>query len=911
VLSNNEVSLILVQNQEKIVNNLAQRRGQLKIFFGACAGVGKTYAMLSAAVERQRQGVDIVVGVVDVHQQAEALALLSGLELIPLRIVDKGENTQHEFDVDAVLQRKPALVLIDELAHRNVNGSRHPKRFQDVQEIIDAGIDVFTTLNVQDLESLNDIVGQITGLRVGETVPDTVFDQADVVIIVDIPPDELLLRRKEGKVVPEQPSTLSPDDFYRKGNLIALRELALRRTADRVDAQMQDYRTEQSIQKVWQTKERLLVSIGPGPGAEKLIRCAARLASNLKADWVAIYVETPELQRLSSKHRESVFRYLQLAQELGAETSVLSGSDVVDVILVYVRERNISKVVVGQSLGNSLWRLIRPGHTDLLARKARDLDLYIVGREEDEPVLASTVASIGGESSEQAEEQVGFRLQRYIWPILSCALLSLLCSRLYDVFSIFNLSILYLLNVLLVSMLLGRGPGIVSALLSCAAVDFFLMAPRNSFSAATGQDLLTFSVFFGLAWITSNLTNRLRFQVRIATNREKRSDALYSLGKELSAALTSEQIAGIGRLHILDTFRCRCVILLPSMEGQLDFPKAVPGHEVVLQNDFPEVFLKDAQWSFDKNQDAGVGTNSLPNSAAYYIPLKAPMRTRGCLAIVTKRQAAIFSPEQFRLLQTFASQIALALERAHFSEVARDALVRMESERLRNSLLSAVSHDLRTPLTAITGLANNLLQQPGLAEAERQEVAGAIHGEAVRMNGIVANILDMARLQSGNVTINKQWQMLEEVVGSAIRQLRRILDSYRLEIDISPTLPLLYFDAMLLERVLCNLLENAAKYSPNGSTIHIQTEVRSDYLWVSIQDQGEGIPIGMEEKVFDKFTRGHKGTDKIGVGLGLAICKAIVEAHGGQIRASNRNPVGTIVEFSIPMGIAPEILEME
>lgn len=875
------------------------KSGRLKIFFGACAGVGKTFAMLTAARNLRLQGVDVIVGIVETHGRSETESQVTGLDILPLKKLEYRGRELSEFDLDAALLRKPTLILVDELAHSNVEGSRHTKRWQDVEELLSAGIDVYTTLNVQHLESLNDVVGQITGIRVNETIPDKVFDVADEVILVDLPAEELLQRLQDGKVYLPQQAERAGKNFFRKGNLIALREMALRRTADRVDSQMQEYRSNSAIQQVWQAKDRILVCIGTGSEAERLVRVAARLAHSLKSDWLAVYVETPRLQRLSDAQRDHVLKTLKLAETLGAETATLSGTEVAKVVLNYARSRNASKVVVGKSTRSAFARLITPGLVDDLTNQATDIDIHVVSRER--AFTEKTITNLQNTgSTEHLNKSVS--LKGYYLAAALCIANTAIAAMLLPFFELTNVVMFYLLGVVLISFKYGRGPGIFSSLISVASFDFFFVPPKLSFSVSDTQYLVTFSVMLVVALVISSLTSGLRFQAVVAMHREKRSRALYDLGKSLASALTSSHIIEISTHHLSGIFQSKLAILLPDHHEKIVNMSA---------NTLPDSSLKEidfgiAQWVYDHQQQAGFGTDTLPSSSALYIPLQAPMRTRGVLAIVPENKRTIFLPEQRQLLDTFASQIAIAIERVHYVEVAQGALVSMESERLRNAVLSAISHDLNTPLTTIVATADLLKQQTN-AEDKRYEFVTLLYEQSIRMKNLVVNLLDMARLQSGKVKLNKQWQMLEEVVGTALRSMQQVLVAHQINIDLPTDLPLLEFDAVLIDRVLCNLLDNAAKYAPAGSRISISAEKKQKDVWVSVADEGLGLPEGLEDQMFDKFTRGEKESSKAGVGLGLSICKAIIEAHDGKIWVDNRSPHGAIFTFSLPLGIPPSL----
>jgi two-component system sensor histidine kinase KdpD len=874
------------------------QRGKLKIFFGACPGVGKTYAMLNAARALQQQGTEVVVGLVETHGRTETAQLLEGLELLPPRVVPYQGRELREFDLDAALARQPALILVDELAHSNVAGSRHPKRWQDVEELLAAGIDVWTTVNVQHLESLNDVVGGITGIQVRETLPDRVFERADEVTLVDLTPDELLQRMKEGKVYLAQQAERAIRNFFRKGNLIALRELALRRTADRVDAQMREYRTDQAIREVWEAKERLLVCLGPGAGGDRLVRAAARLAGNLHADWIAVYVETPRLQRLSEADRDKILRTLTLAQELGAETVTLAGQEDAPTLLAYAVGRNVSKLVVGKSLRTGLSRMLRAPLSDRLSALADDIDVYVVAHEAEAPAPGKAVSEPFTLDLEPAPKT---QWLGYVWAGGVCALATVLAHAVMPWFDLANIIMFYLLGVVWVAVRYGRGPAILASFLSVLAFDFFFVSPRLSFSVADTRHLLTFAIMLAAALTISNVAASLRYQTRVALYRERRTRALNELGRELAGALLPENIVDMSRYHLEGLFQSQVCILLPDAQEKLHAPTPLPSHkELPLDTAI-------AQWVYDHQLPAGMGTQSLAGAPMYYLPLKAPMRTRGVLALLPSQKRLLFQPEQARLLETFAAQIALALERVHYVEVAQEALVRMESERLRNGLLSALSHDLRTPLTVLAGLADSLpLAGPPLPEAQA-EIAQAIRAESLRTSLLVSNLLDMARLQEGHVHLKREWQPLEEVVGAALQTLSVTLARHAVVVDLPADLPLLEFDSVLMERVFCNLLENAAKHTPAGSRIEIAARNEGDCVIISVADNGPGLPPGREAILFEKFTRGQDESPVAGVGLGLAIVRAIVEAHKGTVRGENRPEGGARFVITLPAGEPPVV----
>ena len=866
------------------------RRGRLKIFFGASAGVGKTCAMLSAAQAAQKNGVNVLIGVVETHGRTDTAALLDGLRQLPRQTVAYKGHSLAVFDLDAALAAKPDLILMDEYAHTNLPGARHPKRWQDVEELLDAGIDVCTTLNVQHLESLNDVVGQITGIVVRETLPDKVFDSADEVALIDLPPDELLARLKAGKVYFEQQASRAVHNFFRKGNLLALRELALRRTADRVDAQMRAYRADQDIRPVWQARERLLVCLGPGPGGEKLIRTAKRLASSLDADLLAIHIEKPSSLRRAAREQPRILKLLRLAQELGAETSTLAATDLPEAVIEHAKRHNVSKLVLGKSPRGRWQQMLRPALVDVLSRQTDSLDVFVVGIDPAETLSAGPFPA-GKMPARNSEHQPS----AWLSTVAICALTTIFVSFLVPFLELSNVIMLYLMAVVGIAIRFGRGPSVLASILAVASFDFFFVPPRWSFSVSDTQFILTFLVMLIVSLTISQLTAQMSFNARLANQRERRTRALYDLGKELAAALTASQIVEISGKHVEALFAAHCELLVPDSHEQL----RSASHPV--QTD-----LALAQWVYAQEKPAGPGTDTLPSTAALYVPLKAPMRTRGVLALFMAQTGTALLPEQQRLLETCAAQIALALERVHYVEVAQDAVVVMESERLRNSVLSAISHDLRTPLTTLVGL-SSLLASP--LDGERQQtVARQLHDEALRMNNMVTNLLDMARLQSG-VRLNHQWQMLDDVVGCAIRETARSLVDHQLDVNLPADLPLLAFDEVLIERVLVNLLQNAAKYTPPGSKVALSARVEGDRMLVMVSDNGPGLPAGLDARVFDKFTRGEQESTTSGVGLGLAICRTIVEAHGGSIRAERLTPNGVRFVFTLPLGTPPIVPE--
>ena len=884
------------------------RRGKLRIYFGASAGVGKTYAMLSAAQGERKAGGDVMVGVVETHGRSETAELLAGLPQLPLRDVPYRGRLLKEFDIDAALARKPRVLLVDELAHSNVEGLRHPKRWQDVQELLEAGIDVWSALNVQHLESLNGTVGAITGIRVHETVPDTVLDGADEIVLVDVTPDELTNRLKAGKVYLPQQAERAAQNFFRKGNLIALREIALRRTAEHVEDDVRSYRVEHSGGAgagdapnglaVWNTSGAILACIGPRAGAEQTVRTAARLAGQLNVRWHAAYVETPRLQRLDVAERDRILAVIKLAQELGAATAVLTGSDPASQLVTQAQTLNCATLVVGRPHTAPLARFwAGRTMTRQLATLAPTLDIVEVGRADSARRLAQAVHRTpeGDEGDVSARRQAWLR---YVWAALASVAIAGAAHPLLDLFDLSNIVMLFLLGTVLVALKFGRGPAALAAFLNVAAFDFFFVAPRLSFAVSDVQYLMTFAVMLLVGLLTGQLTAGLRFQAGISASRERRAQSLFELTRELSGALLSTQVAELGEAAVQRNFGGRALVLVTDARDNLAAPaQPPPGFD-------PTV----VDWTFRNGQSAGLSTSTLAAQSWHYVPLRAPMRVRGVLALQPAQPRWLLIPEQMQQLDTLARQIAIALERVHYVEIAQQAVVEMESERLRNALLAAISHDVRTPLTALIGLAESLQHsRPTLSPAQAR-TAQALSEQARELNALVNNLLDMARLQSGIVNLRIEWQSVEEVVGSAIRAAQPALGTRSVQTDLPADLPLVEFDAVLIERVLVNLLENAAKYG--ALPIVIRAHATSDALVLSVADHGHGLPPlvkGREQTLFDKFTRGSAESAKPGVGLGLAICKAVMDAHRGQISAGNAPGRGAEFTLTLPRKVPPAI----
>lgn len=863
------------------VKESESKKGRLKVFLGACAGVGKTYAMLEAARRLKRDNVEVVAGYVESHGRTETDALLEGLEILPSRWVEYRGAKLREFDLDAALARKPAILLVDEFAHTNAPGSKHAKRWQDVRALLDAGISVITTLNIQHIESQNDLVAQITRVVVRETVPDALIEEADDVELVDLPPDELLQRLQEGKVYLPDQAERARESFFRKGNLIALRQLALRYTAERVDRQMQDYRKDQAIAHAWPGAERLIVCVGPSPQSAKVVRAAKRMAMRLHAELIAVYVETPAVVSLPAGERERVVQTLHLAEQLGAETATLTGDDLADVLLRYARERNASKIVIGKP-GRRTWRTLLQGSpVDRLARQSGEIDLYVIKGTEVE----------AGSSEPAPVKPVSWG--RYGAALGVVGLCSLLCFALLRHLAEANLVMIYLAGVVFVATRLGRGPAIMASILSVLAFDYFFVTPFFTFAVSDSQYFVTFFVMLTVAFVVSTLAVRTRQQAESATERERRTSALYNMSRELASTQGTEDLAMVAGRHVEDVFHGRAAIYLPGADGKVA-PVAKPDPDALDERGV-------AQWVYDHKQNAGLGTRTLPGSKSINVPVGVGDRVIGVLGFVPADPATFLVPEQMQLLQTFATQAAVALERERLARQAGESRVQMEAEKLRNTLLSAISHDLRTPLAAIQGATSLLLSSPNVDPGVRLDLLMSVHEEVEYINRMVTNLLDLTRLESGRVEIQRELQPLEEIVGTVTDLLEKRLKDHPLKISLSPELPMIPMDAALVQQVIFNLLDNAVHHTYTGTPVELSAEVEGGMVRVEVADRGKGVPPGDERKIFDKFHRATTEGKRSGMGLGLALCDAIVRLHGGRIWAENRPEGGAVFRFTLPL----------
>ncbi len=871
-------------------------RGRLRIFFGASAGVGKTYAMLEAARNIRASGVDVVVGYVEPHGRVDTERLLEGLPRLATLSVSYRGIVRQGFDLDAALARHAGVLLVDELAHSNLVGGeptpRHPKRWQDIEELLAAGINVWTTVNVQHLESLNDLIFQTTGVRQRETLPDRVFDEADDIELIDLPPDDLIARLQSGKVYVGEKADAAAERFFRKANLMALREIALRRVADRVEAASRELPADRTQAPARIAGDRVLVAVGPDEQAEQLVRAGKRMADALDAHWTVVYVETPWLLRLSDQHRNRRIDVLRLAESLGGETVTLDGPSAAETLVEYAHMRHATRVLVGAPKRRGWRAWLRPSTATELVRRARSFDVVLIAPATNRPASRQLPAGPGGRPGG------GLPWRRYGWAAAITTACTLLAFLMYPRFELSNLLMIYLLGVVVSGLRLGRAAAMVNTALSIAAFDFFFVPPRYSFAVSDAQYLLTFGVMALIALVIASLTASVRQQTRVAGARERRTALLYAMSRELAATRGITDLARVAVRHVAEVFECTAVVLLPAAGGKLRYPSDTP-----LESSFRHADLAVAQWVADHGRRAGLGSDTLPAAPGLYVPLGRERGTVGVLAVLPSNVRRVLLPEQSHLLETFAGQIALALERAHLAEVAEQSSLAAERETLRNTLLASISHDLRTPLAVMAGAGSTLAQHgASLNEATRIELARSIESKAREMSELVSNVLDLVRFESGQVQLRRDWQTLDDLVGSALSRDADKLAAYPVEVRLNPDLPPVYVDATLIVQLFVNLFDNIVKYTPPGT--HVTVSAIADggrgLLQVWVDDDGPGLPPGDPARLFDKFQRGSGEAAAVGVGLGLAICQAIVRAHGGSIEAQQRESGGARFAFTLP-----------
>jgi two-component system sensor histidine kinase KdpD len=871
-----------------------EQRGRLKIWFGASPGVGKTYAMLEAARREHAAGRAALIGWVETHERAETAAQVADLPRLPPRRVEYRGRTLEEFDLDTALARRPAWILVDELAHTNAPGSRHSKRWQDVEELLQAGIDVDTTLNVQHLESLNDVVAQITGVRVSETLPDEVFERAEEVELVDLPAELLIERLREGKVYRGEQAVRAESGFFRRGNLLALRELALRRVADRVGADVLAWREEHGIRRTWASSERILVCIGADATAARLVRAGHRIATGLRAEWIAAHVETPADLLRRDEERENVLDALRLAESLGAQAVSLSSEERAEAVLDFARDRNVTRILVGKPGRRPWWQPWRRSMLDSMLRESAEIEI---------------VASSGDDEHVEPQARARARLRRpanakdhgrAVLVVLGSTLVGWLLFQRFDRTEVL---MAYLLGIVFVATQYGRGPALLASVLSVVAFDFCFVPPYLSFAVGDSRYLLTFVSMLVVGWVISTLTERVRRQAAFARERERRSAALYALVRDLGRAESHADVARLAAQHMGAVCEARVDVYLTDERGQIALATARPGEPI--EGEEPGV----VRWVYDNGRPAGRGSETLPGSRRHYRPIRAGARVFGVAALPGGLE--LDEPAALLVVEALCEQTAVVLERLQLADDARRAELRARTESLRNSILSSISHDLRTPLASITGTASMLMQDgESLPPMLRYDLAATVFEEAERLNHLVGNVLDITRLEAGAMRVRKEWVPIDEVVGSALRRVERRLGSRQVELELAPDLPLVPMDEVLIEQVLVNLLENAIKYGDSRAPITLRAQADAQHVVVTVADRGPGVPEEQRERVFEKFFRSDTSGQE-GVGLGLSICRGILAIHGGSIEACERSGGGAEFRFRLPVDGAPQAPPVE
>jgi two-component system sensor histidine kinase KdpD len=869
----------------------AETRGRLKIFLGAAPGVGKTYEMLMSGRAKIADGVDVVVGVVETHGRRETQALLDGFEIVPRVKVDYKGRALDEMDLDAILKRRPELVLVDELAHTNAQGSRHPKRYLDVKELLDRGIDVYTTLNIQHVESLNDVVSQITRIRVRETVPDSIIDMADDVEIIDLTPDDLIKRLHDGKVYVSKTAERALTNYFTPGNLTALRELALRRTAQRVDDQLLTHMQAHAIQGPWAAGERVLVSIDHHPRSARLVRYAARMASRLRAPWAAVYVETNRSINLTEAQRDTIASTLRLAEQLGGEAITLPGREVAEELLRHSASNNVTHIVIGSPKIGSWRDWSRRSVSYDLIRKAGDISVHVIsGNEADSEAV--------GRGVKVAPSPPPFQLRGYILATLYVAIALGFCVILDQVLDVRNLALVFLMAVLASAVTQGLRPALYSCILGALAFNFFFLPPRYTLTISDPESVLAFFFFLGVAVIASNLTATVQRQAMAARQRARTTEDLYLFSKKLAGTGTLDDVLWATAFQLASMLKLRVVLLLPE-HGTIAVKAGYPPDDTLDDAD-----IAAARWAWEHNHAAGRGADTLPGAKRLYVPLRTGRTAVGVIGLDNDRRGGpLLTPEQQRLLDALADQAALAIERVQLVADVDRAKLAVEADRLRSALLTSISHDLKTPLAAILGAAGTLRDYlETLPHEDRVDLLSTVIDESERLNRFIANLLDMTKIESGAMEPNYALHYAGDIVGSALRRAEKILAHHRVEAQMPVDLPMVKVDPVLFEQVLFNLLDNAAKYAPEGSAIRLEAWADIDNIVFRVMDEGPGIPPADLERVFDTFYRVRKGDQvRAGTGLGLSICRGFIEAMGGMIAAGNRTDrQGAVFTIRLP-----------
>ncbi|MGM5029532.1 DUF4118 domain-containing protein [Tardiphaga sp. 20_F10_N6_6] len=875
--------------------------GRLKIFVGAAPGVGKTYEMLQSAHARRKAGVDVVVGVVETHGRAETEALLTGLEVIPRRRIDHKGQVLEEMDLDALIARRPQIALVDELAHTNAPGSRHPKRYLDVAELLAAGIDVYTAVNIQHIESLNDVVAQITHVRVRETVPDSVFDRADAIELIDLTPDDLIQRLKEGKVYVPKQAERALEHYFSPGNLTALRELALRRTADRVDEQLLTHMQANAIAGPWAAGERILVCISEDPRSAGLVRYTKRLADRLHAPWTAVSIETRRSLQLTEEQRDRLADTLRLAEALGADALTIPGAGrrIADDLLGYAHANNVTQIVIGKASRSWWFELVRGSVVHDLVRRAGNISVHVIAGD----ALPTEPAAKRAQMTDRVEP---FDAKPYIAALAVVALALGAATLLRPIFGIENVDLMFLTAVVGVAVRFGLWPSLLASVVASLSYNFFFLPPVYTLTITDPTNVAAFFFFMLIAILVSNVAARVRTQAVSAFGRVRTTESLYAFSRKLAGTAALDDVLWASAYQIALMLKVRVVLLLPE-QGVITVKAGYPPEDELDKAD-----LAAANWAWSNDRPAGRGSETLPGAKRLFLPMRTGRGPIGVIGIDDDRTGPLLTPDQRRLLDALVDQSALAIERVQLVEDMDRAERNVESDRLRQALLTSISHDLKTPLASVLGAASTLRDLSSkLSEAEKADLLGTVIDESERLNRFIANLLDMTKLESGAVVPNATLQDLAEIVGSALRRAGKILSRHRVALDLAPNLPMLELDAVLFEQVLFNLLDNAAKYAPDDTTITIRAIRDADSVSLQVTDEGAGIPPADLEQVFDKFYRANKGDHvRAGTGLGLAISRGFVEAMHGTISATNRaDRSGAVLTIRLPIPPASEALD--
>ena len=876
--------------------------GKLKIFMGAAPGVGKTYEMLQEARARLKEGTDIVVGVVETHGRQETEALLEGFEVIPRRKLDYKDRSFQEMDLDALLARRPKLALVDELAHTNAAGSRHPKRYLDVEELLSRGIDVYTTLNIQHIESLNDVVAQITRIRVRETVPDSILDRADAIELVDITPDDLIQRLKEGKVYVPKQAQRALEHFFSPANLTALRELALRRTAERVDEQLLTEMQARAIPGPWAAGERLLVCISEDPRAAGLVRYTKRLADRLHAAWTALYVESKRSLHLSQVEQDRIADTLRLAQALGGEAVTIPAGDrnIADDVIGFAQANNITQVIIGKSTRTWWFELLHGSIVGQLVRRCGNISVHVIAGEELDQETIQTKTVRAAEASEP------FDLRPYLYALLAVVAAVGVSELLWPWIGLPNTDLVFLTAIVGVAVRFGLWPSLLASVASALCYNFFFTEPYHTFNVSDPRNVVAVLFFTVVAIIVSNVAARARTLAVAAMGRARTTESLYTFSRKLSGVGTLDDVLWATAYQIALMLKLRVVILLPE-NGTIAVKAGYPPEDVLDEAD-----IAAAKWAWDHNRPAGRGSDTLPGAKRLFLPMRTGRGAIGVVGIDSDKPGPLLTPDQRRLLDALMDQAALAIERVYLVDDLEQAKRRVEADRLRSALLTSISHDLKTPLAAIIGAAGTLKGFSGeLNDQGKVDLISTIVEESERLNRFIANLLDMTKLESGAIKPNSALHDVGEIVGTALARASKVLAQHNVEVDVAADLPMLDLDPVLFEQVLFNLLDNAAKYSPPGTTVLIQSWQEDDVVKLQVVDQGSGIPAEEIDRIFDKFHRARK-LDQVraGTGLGLAISRGFVEAMGGTVTAANRDDrSGAVFTITLPIPKPTERLD--